>query len=80
MSEITQQLRARCQAFRARSLAEVRLLVLLLDVTYLATRPSGPKEGVLVAGATTRTGAGCCSTWSWASGTATTTGWRWVGR
>lgn len=49
VSEITQDLRAGYQAFRARSLAEVSLLVLFLDATYLATRPSGPKEGVLVA-------------------------------
>jgi transposase-like protein len=49
VSEITKQLRARYQAFRGRSLAEVKLLVLFLDATYLATRPSGPREGVLVA-------------------------------
>jgi putative transposase len=48
-SQITQQLRARYQAFRARSLDEVRLLVLFLAATYLPTRPSGAKEGVLVA-------------------------------
>jgi transposase-like protein len=49
VSEITHDLRDRYQAFRARSLAEVSLLVLFLDATYLPTRPSGPKEGVLVA-------------------------------
>ncbi len=49
VSEITQPLRARYQAFRARSLGEVRPLVLHLDATCLATRPSGPKAGVLVA-------------------------------
>ena len=49
MSKITQELRARYQAFRARSLDMVRLLVLLLDAIYLPTRPSGAKEGVLVA-------------------------------
>jgi hypothetical protein len=46
-SRINQQLRARYQAFRARSLDEVRLLVLFLDATYLPTGPSGAKEGVL---------------------------------
>ena len=33
----------------ARSLAETELLVLFLDAIYLPTRPSGAKEGVLVA-------------------------------
>jgi transposase-like protein len=32
-----------------RSLGEVELLVLFCDAIYLPTRPSGPKEGVLVA-------------------------------
>jgi putative transposase len=49
VSEITKELRARYQAFRARSLDEVRLLALFLDAIYLPTRPSGAKEGVLVA-------------------------------
>jgi putative transposase len=48
-SQICQQLRARYQAFRARGLGEIQLLVLFLDATYLPTRPSGAKEGVLVA-------------------------------
>jgi transposase-like protein len=49
VSEITKELRARYQAFRARSLGEVELLVLFCDAIYLPTRPSGGKEGVLVA-------------------------------
>jgi len=49
VSQITQELRARYQAFRARGLGEVKLLVLFLDAVYLPTRPSGAKEGVLVA-------------------------------
>jgi putative transposase len=48
-SRICRELRDRYQAFRARSLAEVDLLVLFLDAIYLPTRPSGRKEGVLVA-------------------------------
>ena len=36
-------------AFRAKSLADVRLLALMLDAIYLPVRPDGPKEGVLVA-------------------------------
>src|SRR5499427_5381557 len=47
--ETTKELRARYQAFRARSLGDVELLVLFLDAIYLPTRPSGAKEGVLVA-------------------------------
>lgn len=48
-SRICQELRARYRAFCARSLAGVELLALFLDAVYLPTRPSGAKEGVLVA-------------------------------
>jgi transposase-like protein len=43
-SRVCQELRERYRAFRARSLAEVKLLVLFLDAIYLPTRPSGAKE------------------------------------
>jgi len=49
VSQITMELRSRYQAFRARGLGEVQLLVLFLDATYRPTRPIGAKEGVLVA-------------------------------
>ena len=49
VSEICRQIRDRYQAFGAKSLADVELLVLFLDAIYLPTRPSGAKEGVLVA-------------------------------
>jgi transposase-like protein len=49
VSEICKELRARYRAFRARSLHEVELIALFLDAIYLPTRPSGAKEGVLVA-------------------------------
>jgi len=49
VSTICRELRDRYRAFRARSLGEVRLLVLMLDAIYLPVRPEGPKEGVLVA-------------------------------
>lgn len=49
VSRICQELRQRYQAFCARSLAEIELLALFLDATYLPTRPSGAKEGVVVA-------------------------------
>jgi len=55
-SRICQELRARYAAFRARSLAKVDLLVLFLDAIYLPTRPSGAKEGVLVAWGYTQSG------------------------
>ena len=48
-SRICRELRARYRAFCARSLADVELLALFLDAVYLPTRPSGAKEGVLVA-------------------------------
>jgi putative transposase len=48
-SRICRELRARYKAFCARSLADVELLALFLDAIYLPTRPSGDKEGVLVA-------------------------------
>ena len=48
-SRICRELRARYTAFCARSLAEVELLAVFLDAIYLPTRPSGEKEGVLVA-------------------------------
>lgn len=49
VSTICRELRDRYRAFRARSLAEVRLLALFTDAIYLPVRPEGPKEGVLVA-------------------------------
>ncbi|MBO0838365.1 MAG: IS256 family transposase [Actinobacteria bacterium] len=49
VSRICQELRDRYRAFRAQSLAEVKLLVMFLDAIYMPTRPSGAKEGVLVA-------------------------------
>jgi putative transposase len=48
VSQLCSELRARYAAFRAKSLAELELLVLFLDAIYLPTRPSGAKEGVLV--------------------------------
>jgi putative transposase len=48
-SRICQELRERYRAFCARSLAGIELLALFLDAVYLPTRPSGAKEGVLVA-------------------------------
>jgi putative transposase len=49
VSRICTELRDRYRAFCARDLSTCELLVLFLDAIYLPTRPSGPKEGVLVA-------------------------------
>jgi putative transposase len=49
VSRICRELRDRYRAFCSKGLAEVSLLVLFLDAVYLPTRPSGDKEGVLVA-------------------------------
>jgi putative transposase len=49
VSRICRELRDRYRAFCSKGLAEVSLLVLFLDAVYLPTRPSGQKEGVLVA-------------------------------
>ena len=49
VSDVCRELRDRYRAFRAKSLAGVRLLSLMLDAIYLPVRPDGPKEGVLVA-------------------------------
>jgi putative transposase len=48
-SQVCRELRARYAAFCAKSLAEIELIALFLDAVYLPTRPSGSKEGVLVA-------------------------------
>jgi transposase-like protein len=49
VSRLCGELRDRYRAFRARSLASVRLLALFCDAIYLPVRPEGPREGVLVA-------------------------------
>jgi putative transposase len=49
VSRLCGELRDRYRAFRAWSLAGIRLLALFLDAIYLPVRPEGPREGVLVA-------------------------------
>jgi putative transposase len=49
VSKICQELRERFEQFKRRDLYEVRLVALFLDATFLAVRPNGPKEGVLIA-------------------------------
>jgi putative transposase len=48
-SRICEELRERFEAFGRRSLYDVPVVALFLDATFLSVRPSGPKEGVLVA-------------------------------
>src|SRR5213596_132246 len=48
-ARLCKELRERFEAFKRRDLYEIRLVALFLDATFLAVRPSGPKEGVLVA-------------------------------
>jgi putative transposase len=49
VSRICRELRDRYTAFCSKSLADLNLMAVFLDAIYLPTRPSGQKEGVLVA-------------------------------
>jgi len=55
-SRICTELRDRFEQFKRRDLYDVRLVALFLDATFLSVRPTGPKEGVLVAWGFTETG------------------------
>src|SRR5918992_852117 len=48
-SRICEELGERFEAFKRRSFYDIRLVALFLDATFISVRPSGPKEGVLVA-------------------------------
>jgi transposase-like protein len=48
-SRMCEELKERFERFRRRDLYEIRLTALFLDATFIAVRPDGPKEGVLVA-------------------------------
>ena len=48
-SRICEELKERFERFKRRDLYEIRLVALFLDATFIAVRPDGPKEGVLVA-------------------------------
>src|SRR5213076_1443312 len=49
VAKICQELRERFEQFKRRDLYDIRLVALFLDATFLAVRPDGPKEGVLIA-------------------------------
>jgi putative transposase len=55
-SRICEELRERYEQFKRRSLYDLRLVALFLDATFISVRPSGPKEGVLVAWGFTEAG------------------------
>jgi putative transposase len=48
-ARICSELRERFEQFKRRDLYDIGLAALFLDATFLAVRPDGPKEGVLVA-------------------------------
>jgi putative transposase len=56
VSRICEELKDRFEAFKRRDLYEFRLVALFLDATFISVRPSGPKEGVLVAWGFTEAG------------------------
>jgi putative transposase len=58
-ARICSELRERFEAFKRRDLYEVGLAALFCDAVFLAVRPNGPKEGVLVAWASASRASGC---------------------
>ena len=48
-SRMCEELKERFERFKRRSLYDINLVALFLDATFISVRPSGPKEGVLVA-------------------------------
>ena len=48
-SRMCEELKDRFERFERRDLYAIRLTALFLDATFIAVRPNGPKEGVLVA-------------------------------
>ena len=55
-ARICSELQERFEAFQRRDLYDIHVAALFLDATFLAVRPSGPKEGVLVAWGFTEAG------------------------
>jgi transposase-like protein len=49
VATICRELRERFEQFKRRDLYDIGLVALFLDATFLAVRPDGPKEGVLIA-------------------------------
>ena len=55
-SRMCEELKERFERFKRRSLYDINLVALFLDATFISVRPSGPKEGVLVAWGFTEAG------------------------
>jgi putative transposase len=75
VSRICRELRDRYTAFCNKSMAEVSVMALFVDATYLPTRPSGQKEGVLVVWGIRLQANACCWRCVLASASRTKTGW-----
>ena len=56
VATVCAELHERFEAFKRRSLYDIKLVVLFLDAISLAVRPSGPKEGVICAWGITENG------------------------
>jgi putative transposase len=57
-SRMCEELKERFEAFKRRDLYDTHLVAPFLDATYVSVRPSGPKQGVLVAWGFTEEGEG----------------------
>ena len=55
-SRMCEELKERFERFKRRSLYDINLVALFLDATFISVRPSGPKEGVLIAWGFTEAG------------------------
>jgi transposase-like protein len=75
-SRVCAQLRERHEAFKRRDLYGTRLVALFLDATCISIRPSGPKEGVLVAWGFTEDGERALLPVTPGCANHTRTGWR----
>jgi transposase-like protein len=56
VATVCAELHERFEAFKRRSLYDIKLVVMFLDAIYLSVRPSGPKEGVICAWGITEDG------------------------
>ena len=75
-ARICAELRERFEQFKRRDLYDIRLVALFLDATFLAVRPSGPKEGVLFAWGFTEDGERVLVGGDARGASHTRTGWR----
>ena len=71
---ICTELRERFEQLGRRDLYDIRLAALFLDATFLAVRPDGPKEGVLLAWGFTEQGERVLLSVIWGCASPTRTG------